>query len=326
MSIFTLSDAARAIATDLRRVTTLVVEHLQDPTLFGDPGLESSMQVLLDRLCLSIQVGKPVGLATWAMRESRRLGPRRAFEVAQAAAHVLASEAARFPIDHRRLLSLLETLTNEVHSGLTAHTEERPALSCVDSDTQALLALLEERDPELCSHAKATGEWVRRLCISLGITGEHGEFIALCGMLHDVGKIRTPPEILSKPAELSADEWAVAREHCAEGEAMLLDVPTLARCAPIVRSHHERWDGKGYPDGLIGERTPFESRVISVADAFHAMISERPYRRALNPHLALEMLNCGRATQWDPLVVDAMLALFPSARTARGSCGEASSA
>lgn len=116
------------------------------------------------------------------------------------------------------------------------------------------------------------------------------------------------------------------RDHSAAGQRILNQIPTLARCALIVRAHHERWDGLGYPDALAGENIPFEARVVAVADAFHAMISDRPYRKAIPPRRALEILQSGRGTQWDPLIVDSMLELFSGTRKQKPARARASSA
>lgn len=315
MDVHTLPGAVKALSSDLRRLTKLVVEHVQDPSLLGDPALESSMELLLDRLCLSVQLAKPVGLATWAIREGRRIGASRTCELADACAHVIAGEASRFAIDHGRLLAFLEVLKTDIHSALSALSDEQtqPREGFSDS-AQALLAMLGERDSQTCCHSKATGEWTRRLCASLGLPKEQAEFVELCAILHDIGKIATPESILFKPGPLEAHEWEVMRDHAAAGQRILNQIPSLARCAMIVRAHHERWDGRGYPDGLAGENIPFEARVVAVADAFHAMISDRPYRKAIAPRRALEIIEAGRGTQWDPLVVDAMLGLFSGAR------------
>ncbi|HKU67835.1 MAG TPA: HD-GYP domain-containing protein [Candidatus Baltobacteraceae bacterium] len=314
MDVHSLSGAASALSGNLRALTTQVVEQVQDPALFGDPALESTIELILDRLCLSIQLSKPVGLATWAVREGRRLGPARAMELAGAAAHVIASEANRFEIDHGRLLAFLEVLKTDIQSALSAlggdSCEERSAHS---ESTQALLAMLGERDSQTCCHSKATGEWARRLCIAMGLASDLSDFIELCALLHDIGKISTPDSILNKPGPLTSAEWDIMRDHAAAGQRILNQIPTLSRCALIVRAHHERWDGLGYPDALVGENIPFEARVVAVADAFHAMISDRPYRKAIPPRRALEILQSGRGTQWDPLVVDSMLGLFTGA-------------
>ena len=146
MDVHTLPKAASALSANLRVLTTQVVEQLQDPALFGDPALESSIELILDRLCLSIQLSKPVGLATWAIREGRRLGPTQAMEMASTAAHVIASEANRFPIDHGRLLAFLEVLKTEISSALSAlGGDDCEARSAHSESTEALLAMLGER-------------------------------------------------------------------------------------------------------------------------------------------------------------------------------------
>ena len=315
MDVQTLPGAAKALSSDIRRLTKLVVEQIHDTSLLGDPALDSAMELLLDRLCLSVQLSKPVGLATWAIREGRRIGASRTCEVADACAHVVASEAGKFGVDQGRLLAYLEVLKAEIHSALAALGDEQSRPTEVYSDsTHALLAMLGERDAQTCCHSKATGEWTRRLCASLGLPKEQSEFIELCAVLHDIGKISTPESILSKPGPLDEREWEIMRDHAAAGQRILNQIPSLARCATVVRAHHERFDGRGYPDGLAGENIPFEARVVAVADAFHAMISDRPYRKAIAPRRALEILQDGAGAQWDPIVVDAMLNLFSSTR------------
>jgi putative nucleotidyltransferase with HDIG domain len=261
------------------------------------------------------------------VREGRRLGTARATELAGAAAHVIASEANRFPIDHGRLLAFLEVLKADIHSALSAlggdNCDKRSAHS---ETTEALLAMLGERDSQTCCHSKATGEWARRLCAAMGLNEDATAFIELCALLHDIGKISTPDHILNKPGPLTSSEWDVMRDHAAAGQRILNQIPTLARCALIVRAHHERWDGLGYPDGLAGENIPFEARVVAVADAFHAMITDRPYRKAIPPRRALEILQSGRGSQWDPLVVDSMLGLFSGTSKERATRTRASSA
>src|SRR6476469_6175125 len=114
----------------------------------------------------------------------------------------------------------------------------------------------------------------------MGLSPERVEFVEQCSILHDIGKVETPSSILLNTGSLSDEEWSVMREHVAAGARILTSIPSLARCAPIVRAHHERFDGAGYPDGLAGEQIPLEARIVAVADAFHAMISDRPYRPA----------------------------------------------
>jgi putative nucleotidyltransferase with HDIG domain len=329
MDVHSLPGAASTLAANVRALTAQVVEQLQDPALFNDPALESSIDLILDRLCLSIQLSKPVGLATWALREGRRLGAARAMELAAMAAHVIASEANRFDIDHGRLLAFLEVLKAEIQSALSSIEGEvgaAEARATHSEMTEALLAMLGERDALTCCHSKATGEWARRLCSAMGLSKEQTDFVVLCALLHDIGKVSTPENILAKTGPLTSAEWEVMRDHSAAGQRILSQIPSLSRCALVVRAHHERWDGCGYPDALAGENIPFEARVVAVADAFHAMISDRPYRKAIPPRRALEILQAGRGTQWDPLVVDSMLSLFSGARQERTAQRRAASA
>jgi HD-GYP domain-containing protein (c-di-GMP phosphodiesterase class II) len=142
------------------------------------------------------------------------------------------------------------------------------------------------------------------------------DVIVKAGILHDIGKIGTPDAILLKAGPLDKDEWETMRAHADFGAEILAELPALASYAPIVRAHHERWDGQGYPNGLKAEQIPFEARVVAVADAFHAMISHRPYRPAIGQRDAMEILRAGAGTQWDPTVTAAMIAVLDAPRTA----------
>jgi HD-GYP domain-containing protein (c-di-GMP phosphodiesterase class II) len=126
-------------------------------------------------------------------------------------------------------------------------------------------------------------------------------------MLHDVGKTTTPREILLAPRSLSDAEFAIMRDHAASGEAMVAEIERLRPFRPLVRRHHERLDGKGYPDRLAAADIPLSVRIVTVADCFNAMIGRRPYRLPLSPAAALDQLVKNRETQFDALVVEAMI-------------------
>lgn len=310
-----LHTVAAALSKKLPALTRRAVEHIHDPQILSDAALEACMQVIVDRLCLSLQLSKPVGLATWATREGRRLGVGKTCVVLDAAAQAIADEAAGMRVNHAHLLAYLEVLKSETLSALTALDEDvRTEPAQFSESTLSLLAMLGEADALTCCHSKATGEWARRLCESLHLTKETTDFIVLCAVLHDIGKVATPQHVLMKTGPLSEAEWAIMREHAAAGQRILSQIPSLARCAQIVRGHHERFDGRGYPDRLVGENIPFEARVVAVADAFHAMISDRPYRKAIAPRRALEILRDGSGSQWDPVVVQAMLDMLGAGR------------
>jgi len=151
------------------------------------------------------------------------------------------------------------------------------------------------------------GMWCGRIAKMIGMTAEQQMSAALAGTLHDVGKIATPAEVLLKAGPLDSEEWETMRAHSRVGAKMLERIPSLRDLAPAVRAHHERVDGAGYPDNLEGSSIPIVARIVSVADSFHAMISKRPYRQALPVALALAELRSGIGTQWDSVVVEAML-------------------
>jgi putative nucleotidyltransferase with HDIG domain len=185
--------------------------------------------------------------------------------------------------------------------------EVRAVRESRDEVVASLLAAIEERDAEMSEHARVTGTWSGRLAKALGLSVEEQAFAVLCGTVHDVGKMATPSELLLKPEPLTPDEWNDVKAHTLVGAKMLERIPSLSDVASVARSHHERIDGQGYPDGLAGEEIPYVVRLVSVADSFHAMISTRPYRAPNSIARALEILKEGSGTRWEPSVVDALL-------------------
>ncbi len=125
--------------------------------------------------------------------------------------------------------------------------------------------------------------------------------------LHDIGKIGVPDAILNKPGKLDTEEWEIMKQHCEIGARILEPIERLKNVATIVKYHQEKFDGTGYPDGLKGEDIPLESRIISVVDAFHAMVSDRPYRKALSIKEALAELGSNAGSQFDPVIVAAFI-------------------
>jgi HD-GYP domain-containing protein (c-di-GMP phosphodiesterase class II) len=144
----------------------------------------------------------------------------------------------------------------------------------------------------------------------LGMTADDVERIGHAALLHDVGKLGIPPEILRKDGTLNDAEWGLMVEHPVIGEGILRRLPQLAPLAPIVRHEHEHWDGSGYPDGLAGRLIPIGSRIILACDAYVAMITQRPYRRALTREAAVAELRTRAGSQFDPQVVEALLDLL----------------
>lgn len=175
-----------------------------------------------------------------------------------------------------------------------------------------LLALLRERDLELGErHAQGSMTMLAMaVARAFNFTGSALDELARGAELHDIGKVGLPESILMKPATLDDNEWRVVCQHTVIGARVLAAAPAMRPIAALVRSSHERWDGQGYPDGLVGDEIPLGSRIIGVCDAYDAMRRERPYASALTIEDALDELRAGAGTQFDPMVVDAFLGLY----------------
>lgn len=186
---------------------------------------------------------------------------------------------------------------------------EVPMLDEIDAAINDLIVKLEAEFPLMAEHSRAVSRWCAKMARKLGLSQNEITFAARAGLIHDIGKIKTPPEILNAARALDAREWKIMRSHSAGGAHLLKDLPLLAHLIPPVRSHHERIDGKGYPDGLRAGSIPFIARLVSVADCFNAMIGRRPYRDPMLPSDALSELVRQKGRQFDPELVDAMVAI-----------------
>ena len=182
------------------------------------------------------------------------------------------------------------------------------ALSTAYRGTATLLGYVVEADDQYtAAHSRDVVDLSRSAAAALGLGASQRRAVEFVAMLHDVGKIFVPKGILNKPGELDAYEWEVMRQHTIQGERILRQVGgALARVGRYVRSSHEHYDGRGYPDGLAGESIPIESRIVTVCDAFSAMTTDRPYRHAMPVDDALQELRDRAGTQFDPRVVSAL--------------------
>jgi diguanylate cyclase (GGDEF)-like protein len=178
--------------------------------------------------------------------------------------------------------------------------------------SEVLLRALSERDQSLGGHSDNVSDLARQTAIDLGISGETLRSIELAGRLHDVGKMAISDSILIKPGPLDKEEWQQMRCHTLIGERILAGTPSMAEAATLVRSSHERFDGRGYPDGLAGDQIPLGARIIFACDALDAMTSDRAYRSALPAPEALQELTRNAGTQFDPVVITALRRAYAS--------------
>ena len=181
------------------------------------------------------------------------------------------------------------------------------------SFAEALVATLDARDRYTAGHSAAVAIYSRDIAARMGLPNEDQERVYLCGLVHDIGKIGLPPGLLEKPGALTLEERKIMQEHSAIGERILQNVDGYADIARIVRHHHERVDGEGYPDGLKGEEIPLLSRIIAVADAYNAMTSDRPYRDAMPSRVARMRLAQAVDSQFDTSTAAAFEAVLAGA-------------
>jgi putative two-component system response regulator len=182
------------------------------------------------------------------------------------------------------------------------------------SETEEILfglaVAVEQRDRHTAGHCERLAWVAVAMGVAMGLA--RASLLALYrgGYLHDVGKVGIPDSILFKPGKLTAEEWIVMRSHAARGEEICRPMKSLAPVLPIIRHHHERWDGSGYPDGLRGEQIPLLARVLQIADIFDALTSPRPYKRAFSDAKALHLIQQETERGWrDPELVQLFLCL-----------------
>jgi hypothetical protein len=211
-------------------------------------------------------------------------------------------ENARLDAAQIELLCELSDMAAAALDHLSARDDVRHEVS---AHVNALAAAMDLRDRRTAEHSEDVVQYARMVGEMLQLEQAALVELEFAARLHDVGKIRVPDDVLNKPGPLEPAEREVMRCHSAWGAETLSGVPGLEVVATIVRFHHERWDGRGYPDGLAGASIPLASRIISVCDAFGAMTSDRPYRTGMPVASALAELRGGAGTQFDSAVVDA---------------------
>lgn len=196
----------------------------------------------------------------------------------------------------------------------------------LESTEQVIFSMarwVEVKDPYTEGHLRRIAGYSERIAEELGLDADERRIVRSGGILHDIGKIAIRDSILGKPGPLNEDEQAEVRRHTDYGAAIIAPLRFASSVAPIIRAHHEHWDGRGYPQGLRGEAIPIGARIIAVVDAWDAMTTDRPYRRALERGEAIRRLRAGAGVQWDPKVVETLLELLADGKLTDADLPEA---
>ncbi len=193
-------------------------------------------------------------------------------------------------------------LASEPHALRLKRLEER-IREVEEGIVCALSMLLDLKDLNTGLHATRLAAWALRVAERMGVSESELRAIEIASVLHDIGKVGVPNEILQKPGRLTDEEMDIVRKHSEYGWGILRNIPGFEAISLLVLHHHERWDGKGYPSGLAGEEIPFGARVVAVVDTFDAMLSDRPYRKGMTLEVVLEKLRPEAGRQFDPEIL-----------------------
>jgi len=215
----------------------------------------------------------------------------------------------------REFGSVQATLLSSVASMLATHTHNvelfRQRETLLVSVVRSMVSAIDAKDHYTRGHSERVALVARALAGRLQLPDDECDRIYLAGLLHDIGKIGISDAVLHKPDHLTPAEFDQIKGHPDQGWAILKDLDQLAHILPGVLHHHERYDGRGYPDGLAAQEIPLTARILAVADAYDAMCSDRPYRRGMPVNKVEEILRGGSGTHWDPVIVGALLSAMP---------------
>jgi putative nucleotidyltransferase with HDIG domain len=202
-------------------------------------------------------------------------------------------------------LKLMGIFASEVASSLRKAYLYEEIKKLFLSTVEALATAIDAKDPYTYGHSRRVAQVSVAICAELGLTKERIRNVELASFLHDIGKIGTPESILQKPGSLRPEEYEKIKEHPAKGAAILSTIVELREIVTWIRHHHEWYDGSGYPDRIAAEEIPLEARVITIADAFDAMTTDRPYRKGMQPETVLKIMEQFAGVQFDPAILPA---------------------
>ncbi len=299
--VLTAREAAEALAVLADTSVALVVSDVKMPGRDGLWLLRQIQPLYEDTAVILLTGYGEIDSAVAALKEGAADYLRKPVRVNELSAAVVKA------LDRRRLRRENRAYQTHLEEMVQAKTEELGV--AYDRTLEALVTALDARECETGNHSQRVVRVTLAICDRMGITGEVRATIARGALLHDIGKIGVPDQVLLKPGKLTEDEWIEMRKHPDIGARILSGIDFLDDAAEIVLAHQERYDGKGYPRGLAGDDIPIGARIFAVADALDAIVSDRPYRRGQSlEHARKEIEDCA-GTQFDPKVVDAFLGL-----------------
>lgn len=190
-------------------------------------------------------------------------------------------------------------------------TKNKNTYSHISATVYALTAAINAKDPYAASHSSHVAQYAGLLAQKIGLNSDEIRSIKEAALLHDIGKIGIPEHILNKKGKLTAEEYEIVKGHAAASAEMIHFLPNMSYVIPAVLSHHERYDGKGYPRGLTGEEIPLSGRILAICDSYDAMVSERSYKEPISVEAAVDELKKHKGTQFDPHLADAFISLIP---------------
>lgn len=209
---------------------------------------------------------------------------------------------------------LIKVMANQCAAALDNFRLHHSLEESYDEAIDMLAQVAEFKDSATGAHIQRMQEYTHRVALEIGCSEDEANMYAKASRLHDVGKVGIPDSILRKPGKLTPEEYAVMKRHTRIGDTVLARSPTLALARVMAKSHHERWDGTGYPEGLAGTDIPLAARIVAVADVFDALVSERPYKGPWQAEKAVEVIEQGEGVHFDPQVAKAFLRLFREKR------------
>jgi diguanylate cyclase (GGDEF)-like protein len=314
----------------LRQVASLIADNIRASDLFGRYGGEEFMLILPETqpdeaVVLAEKLRNLVSAHQLVIAGKQRLGVTISVGVAgdvgsQLQIDALVDQADAAMYAAKSLGRNRTYLYRAVDEGAQVRrapisSDHRAAATAIgqwanDTATEALASVLAPQPHHRGRPSDMIASLATGIALELSLPAEEIERIRVASLLHDLGKLAVPPEILDKPTALSDGEWQAIGEHPRIGQVILEQASSLREAIPVVLHHHERFNGGGYPHGLKGNEIPMGARIVSVADAYHAMVHDRPYKTALSHEEALAELRENAGTQFDPEVVDKFCAVY----------------